>query len=494
MPKPWTRREAIGTALIGGAAVAQGTTIRGTIVPSGSSTTGIMTIGLFSTAGKVTIPAGNDLVQTDGYTRVGQGQALYAYDPKLDARQVAANPRTSFFSANGRGFRIAEAAIDVQQVGAVGDGVSDDTAAVQAALDAAEAAGGGAVIFPKGEYKITSTLNLPAKVNIEGFGQSSILRAYRCNCINIMASDIIGPRRIADLWIYGYNAEKFSAICSNIVSPDRVSDLIFEGLYISFFGSGVNCRGLWHCTFRNVTMNQIWRGFRFYDRNVKISIDDCHVIHGGMIDGEGYSIGLQVGDPLFKLRPEDIQVQKTIIYGFEKAIVWRMALFGGVTNCDLDACSNTGIEIVTADGGFVFRDNWVQVANDKESIYGINCVALGYFPELGNISISNNRISVRSNAKSYGMFFGNNQSNTIVDGNCIVGEMEEGIRADGTRQMIFSGNKINSGIWIGNSDNIFINNNFLFGDAVSFQNKNFSSGATFNLGQHNGLPLQRNNR
>jgi len=230
-----------------------------------------------------------------------------------------------------------------------------------------------------------------------------------------------------------------------------------------------------------VKMNQIWRGFCFYDRNVKISIDDCHIIHGGLIDGEGYSIGLQVGDPLFKLRPEDVQVQKTIIYGFGKAIVWRMALFGGVVNCDLDACSNTGIEVVTADGGFVFRDNWVQVNNDKETIYGINCVALGYLPELGNISISNNRITVRSNKNSYGMFFGNNQSNAIVDGNCITGEMGEGIRADGARQMIFSGNKISAGIWIGNSHNIVTNNNFVNGDVVSYQNKGFSSGTKFNL-------------
>ncbi|MGY1736601.1 glycosyl hydrolase family 28-related protein [Geodermatophilus sp. SYSU D00684] len=47
-----------------------------------------------------------------------------------------------------------EGFFDVRDHGAVGDGVHDDTVAVQATIDAAQAAGGGVVHFPAGTYRL----------------------------------------------------------------------------------------------------------------------------------------------------------------------------------------------------------------------------------------------------------------------------------------------------------------------------------------------------
>lgn len=55
---------------------------------------------------------------------------------------------------------IENAPIDVVNYGAVGDGVADDTAAIQAAIDAAYTRNGGTVYLPSGSYKITSTLTI----------------------------------------------------------------------------------------------------------------------------------------------------------------------------------------------------------------------------------------------------------------------------------------------------------------------------------------------
>lgn len=95
-----------------------------------------MAIGPFTSAGQLRIEAGYDLVQTSGYDTPGVGAARYSYDPVVDTVYVAANPRTSFVSANSRGFRIAEGEIAMAAVGAKeDDGVTSDAEALQAAVN-----------------------------------------------------------------------------------------------------------------------------------------------------------------------------------------------------------------------------------------------------------------------------------------------------------------------------------------------------------------------
>ena len=65
---------------------------------------------------------------------------------------------------------IADAAVNVKDFGAVGDGVTDDTAAIQAALDHV-AANGGTLYFPAGTYLSDSLQVTPtASFEINGFG------------------------------------------------------------------------------------------------------------------------------------------------------------------------------------------------------------------------------------------------------------------------------------------------------------------------------------
>lgn len=55
-----------------------------------------------------------------------------------------------------------------EQFGAAGDGAADDTAAIQAALNAA--AGGGKVLLGNRVYRITDALSVPKNVTLEGIG------------------------------------------------------------------------------------------------------------------------------------------------------------------------------------------------------------------------------------------------------------------------------------------------------------------------------------
>jgi hypothetical protein len=55
----------------------------------------------------------------------------------------------------------------VLEFGALGDAVSDDTAAIQAAIDSLGDTG-GAVFFPRGNYVITSALTVRSSIDLVG--------------------------------------------------------------------------------------------------------------------------------------------------------------------------------------------------------------------------------------------------------------------------------------------------------------------------------------
>jgi hypothetical protein len=61
---------------------------------------------------------------------------------------------------------------NVRAFGAKGDGKTDDTAAFQAALDAAAKAGGGTVYAPRGNYLFAGHLAVPSAVTLAGMWQS----------------------------------------------------------------------------------------------------------------------------------------------------------------------------------------------------------------------------------------------------------------------------------------------------------------------------------
>jgi len=69
--------------------------------------------------------------------------------------------------------------VSIQDFGAVGDGVTDDTAEIQAAIDAVSAAGGGTVLVPTGTFMVNMlTLGIFLKDNVQvvGTGTGSVLK------------------------------------------------------------------------------------------------------------------------------------------------------------------------------------------------------------------------------------------------------------------------------------------------------------------------------
>lgn len=467
MRDPWSRRDVlermaasgIVTQLPRNAAEGAAISVGGNTSTGARAPDSLAVLALFIDAAGRRLPENCELVWTGGHSRHGYGGAGYCHDAAVDQEYVKAHPRTAFVDADGRGFRLVTQSVDARQAGAIGDGIADDTAAIQEALNIVEAAGGGAVLLSAGTYKITAPVKLPPRTSLQGAGPSAILHVNGCDGIILDASNGIGPRIVSDFMIQGRGCERYRGIVTDHPDDRRSQGVVFERLYVAFFGTGVFGRGLWHATFRTVVINQVWNGVVLVGRNVKVSIDDCRITHGALLRGAGTSTGVQVGDETPSARPEDIQICRTIIYGFNKAIFWRTALFGGISNCDLDYCSQAGIELVTADGGFTFRDNWIQTTG--ASAHGVHCTPIGYEPELTNVAIVNNNIrSAIGSTGTCGIAVGDGQSDVTLDGNTVVGEWQDCIRASGTRRLSVLNNRCAAGIVIERCADVLVARNF----------------------------------
>lgn len=79
---------------------------------------------------------------------------------------------TGIFLATCLASAIAADPLSVLDFGAKADGITDDTAAFQKALDAAGQAGGGMVYAPRGNYFFAGHLNVPPAVTLKGVWES----------------------------------------------------------------------------------------------------------------------------------------------------------------------------------------------------------------------------------------------------------------------------------------------------------------------------------
>ncbi len=108
--------------------------------------------------------------------------------------------------------------VDVKSdYGAAGDGVADDTAALQSALSS----GASHVYVPAGDYRITATLNLPVGITLFGAGRDRT-RIFTTNSVLLLNVDGGAPTQLAGLTADAVRGQRYVTLTS---TPSGIGDI-----------------------------------------------------------------------------------------------------------------------------------------------------------------------------------------------------------------------------------------------------------------------------
>jgi len=191
--------------------------------------------------------------------------------------------------------------INVQDYGAKGDGVVDDTIAIAAAVTAASA--GGTIVFPatSSYYKISDSITVDKALTLEGEGEASEIRQVTSNKggFEITASNVT----IKNLKLYGpqYAAYQSSEDAiyahgtdNNPAAPTYITHLKIKDCYIQNWGdAGIQCKFVQHFEIAsNYIEDCYYHGIMHHScKNGRIHHNQVRDITGS-VSGNAYGISL----------------------------------------------------------------------------------------------------------------------------------------------------------------------------------------------------------
>lgn len=222
-------------------------------------------------------------------------------DPNTGSLYVA-NSGTVFAKLGG-GFWVRQynGSINVKWFNAKGDGVTDDTIAIQNALNS----NGKIIQIPKGIYVTTSPLNIPVGVSFVGAGQSvsKIKKAHSGNCINISHGLVYNGLEIGGFGIYAESSYMQTGIGVNISSSVRE---IFRDINVSDLLVGIKLNTCYTNSSNNITIDRCGTGLLIQSSNHN-SFNNITIISNGFIgiemSGTSYSNKFDTIDIEYTLYP-----------------------------------------------------------------------------------------------------------------------------------------------------------------------------------------------
>lgn len=299
-----------------------------------------------------------------GASRIGVGGALLGAagvmaSPSRVAAETGSTPRSYY---------------DVQDFGARGDGTTDDTAAIQAAIVAAQEAGGGIVFLPAGTYAVAGPLEIRASnVGLQGVGMATQILATQADGHVIYAGrDSLSAPGVQNVFfehfamrsavpktsgaaIFCEFAERFR-IHDVKAAPQEVVSNLYDGFVFRYYDT---------CVISAVSITAAHTGLLFYGR------PDQSYGAGLWLNGGSRVLGCETGVHIAG-SSGGIAFEDTDIIGNDTNV--RLDTSGSGTinreiffdQCWIDSAGHTGVDIL---GGAVavlhFNNTWVASSGLK---------------------------------------------------------------------------------------------------------------------------------
>lgn len=351
---------------------------------------------------------------------------------------------------------ISGAPFSVLDYGAIGNGIADDTSAIQATLDAAATAG-TCIYIPSGTYKTTSALTIPERVGIKGnSADSSIIRPTGCDGLIFAVSNGIGPVVLEDFWVYGDGSSTYNGIsyAGTIDAALKVYGLRINRVKVQNFRDAINLRSVWNSSITNCILYFNVFGVVLRGQCVKIDVRNNWIHHNLLGSTTPTATGVYVAstfdyDPsgITEKRPEDIQIHENLIYGFPYGIKLNNGLFLTANNNDIDATTNTGVVIGTLGGVLNINENWIGLVGAS-----VNAgIASSELSTSNNIQKNITGNDINSVVLSpFGIILETNQHNVNIQGNSISNTNQD-IYLHSCGDIVVSGNNLQ-----GTTTNVYV--------------------------------------